>query len=116
MLRTLIATNVEFIRDHRSQVQAVTEIISSSRDADGRPRFDFRGQDQFISDIEHVLRWGQERGEFRAFDTAVYAFAIRTAIDALSPRLLVQPEFDIDTYGRGLVDLFERAVKKEKKR
>jgi AcrR family transcriptional regulator len=113
MLRTLITTNVEFIRDEQTAVQAVIEIVSSSRTAEGRPRFDARGQDQPIADLDRVLRWGQETGEFRPFSTAAYAFAIRTSIDALGPRLQIYPSLDIDEYGRELADLFEKATSNE---
>ena len=116
MLRTLIITNIAFIRDERVGVQAVTEIISNSRRKDGRPRYDVRSQDQFVADIEEVLKWGQRAGEFRRFTPGVYALAIRTAIDALSPRLLLNPKLDIDQYGKELAELFERAIVKEKKR
>jgi AcrR family transcriptional regulator len=112
-LRTLIVTNVQFIRDNRTAVQAVIEIISSSRTADGRPRYDIRGMEENLSDIEQILRWGQKTGEFRPFVSSVYAIAIRMAIDALGPRLQVYPDLDVDEYGRELADLFERAVKKE---
>jgi AcrR family transcriptional regulator len=112
-LRTFIITNVEFIRDNRTAVRALIEIISRSRTAEGKPRYDVEGQEQVVSDVEHILRWGQETGEFRAFSTPVYAVAIRIAIDALGPRLQVYPELDVDEYGRELADLFERAVIQE---
>jgi AcrR family transcriptional regulator len=112
-LRTLFITNSEFIRDNPTAVQAVIEIVSSARTAEGRPRYDMRGMEQAFSDIEQLLRWGQETGEFRAFTPSVYAIAIRMAIDALGPRLQAYPDLDVDEYGRELADLFDRATRKE---
>lgn len=113
MLRGYIITGVEFIRDHPTAVQALIEIVTSSRSPDGRPQFDARGQADAISDVERILRWGQENGEFRSFSASVYAIAIRMAIDALGPRLLAYPDLDIDEYGRELADLFEHATRRE---
>ncbi|MEX1254883.1 MAG: TetR/AcrR family transcriptional regulator [Dehalococcoidia bacterium] len=113
-LRAFITSNVEFIGGHRSDVQAVIEIISSARTAEGQPRFDVKGLEQSISDLEqHILRRGQETGEFRAFSTAVMAVAIRQAIDALGPRLHAYPDLDVDEYAVELATLFEHATRKQ---
>jgi AcrR family transcriptional regulator len=109
-LRTYIRANISFIGAHRPDVQAVVEIVSSSRTPDGRPRFDITGTEPAVTDLEHVFRWGQETGEFRAFSTNVMAITLRAAIDALGPRLRSSPELDFDAYAEELVALFERAT------
>jgi AcrR family transcriptional regulator len=113
-VRALITSNVAFIGEHRREVQALVEIISSARTPDGLPRFDVRGLEQPIADIDHLLRLGQASGEFGKFSTEVTAVAIRQAIDALGPRLKVYPDIDVDEYGEELAALFERAVRKRK--
>jgi TetR/AcrR family transcriptional regulator, fatty acid metabolism regulator protein len=113
-LRAFITSNVEFIGSHRKDIQAVIEIISSSRTADGRPRFDVKGQEQGLADLEeHILRRGQREGEFRKFATSVMAVAIRQSIDALGARLLAYPALDFKEYGEELATIFERATRRE---
>jgi AcrR family transcriptional regulator len=113
-LRAFITSNVEFIGANRKEVQAVIEIISSARTADGRPRFDVRGLEQSLRDLEEqILRRGQRHGEFRDFSTSVMAVAIRMSIDALGSRLLAYPDLDVQEYGEELAVLFEHATRKE---
>ncbi len=113
-LRVFILSNVTFIAEHLRDVQAMIEIISSARNADGQPRFDIKGLEEPVRGIEEMLRWGQQRGEFRDFDPAVMAIAIRTTIDALGPRLLVYPDLDPQRFGEELAMLFELATRKER--
>jgi AcrR family transcriptional regulator len=112
-LRAVIISNVEFIGANRRDVNALVEIISSARKPDGSPRFDVTGLERPIADLEHVLRWGQETGEFRQFSTSVMAVAIRYTIDALGPRLNAYPDIDVAEYGEELATLFERATAKQ---
>jgi AcrR family transcriptional regulator len=111
-LRAFISTNIAFIGTHRTDVQAVMEIVSSSRMPDGRPRFDVSRQEQSISDLEQLFRWGQQTGEFRAFATDVMAVALRVAVDALGPRLVMYPDIDVEQYAAEIGDLFVNASKK----
>jgi AcrR family transcriptional regulator len=115
-LRKFIVSNVTFIAEHLRDVQAMIEIVSSARTPDGQPRFDIRGLEEPISGIEQMLRWGQERGEFRSFEPSVMAVAIRTTIDALGPRLLVYPELDPARYAEELATTFKLATRAETRR
>lgn len=109
-LRTYMKANVAFMGSHRNHVQAVVEIVSSSRTSDGRPRFSVIGQEQVVSDLEGLLRWGQRTGEFRAFSPNVMAVTIRAVIDSLPPRLAAYPDLDLDRFAVELVDVFDRAT------
>jgi AcrR family transcriptional regulator len=111
-LRALITSNVAFIGAHRRDVQALVEIISSARTPEGLPRFDARGLEQPIADIDQLLRWGQATGEFSEFSTEVMAVAVRQTIDALGPRLKVYPDIDVEEFSEELAALFERATAK----
>ncbi len=111
-LRAFISTNIAFIGTHRTDVQAVMEIVSSSRMPDGRPRFDVSRQEQSISDLEKLFLWGQQTGEFRPFATDVMAVALRVAVDALGPRLVMYPDIDVEQYAAEIGDLFVNASKK----
>ena len=56
-----------------------------------------------------MLAHFQGTGEFRAnFDPLVMAMAIRSAIDAVPPRLTQDPELDVGHHARELADLFYR--------
>jgi AcrR family transcriptional regulator len=113
-LRAFITSNVTFIGAHRKDVQAIVEIISSARTPEGRPRYDMKGQEQSLRDLEeHILHRGQEQGEFREFAPSVMAVAIRMSIDALGSLLHAYPDLDVDVYGEELASLFEHATRKE---
>ena len=109
-LRAYIDGNTAFMREHRTDVKALVEIIFNYRDENGMSGLDVTKFEPAISDLEVLLRNGQKAGEFRAFDTTVMAFAIRSAIDSLPARLHAFPDIDIDRYGAELADLFDRAT------
>lgn len=98
------------MRDHRNNVIAMLEI---ARSAEGRRIFD--GDADVIDAVralEHVLSGFQAAGQFRpGFDPHVMAIAIRAAIEAASPRLALDPEFDIDRYSREIATVFELATR-----
>ena len=59
-----------------------------------------------------MLAHFQGTGEFRAnFDPLVMAMAIRSAIDAVPPRLTQDPELDVGHHARELADLFHIATR-----
>ena len=65
-----------------------------------------------VGALEHGLSGFQTAGQFRPdFDPHVMAIAIRTAIEAASPRLALDPEFDIDSYSREIVTVFDLATR-----
>lgn len=104
-LRELIISNLEFMREHPNALRALLEIIRAD---DGV----YAGQGaQAIVDVQRVLHWGQQTGEFGSFDTRVMAIAIRSAIDAVP--LVLGADEDLIAYGEELAALFERATRKE---
>jgi AcrR family transcriptional regulator len=109
-LRAYITANIEFMATHREFVIAVNEIVWAFRNADGSSKLDTGGLDLVQSDLETLLAWGQETGEFRAFSTDSMAFAIRAAIDMLPPLVSRGVEVDLQRYGEELADLFDRAT------
>jgi AcrR family transcriptional regulator len=109
-LRAYITANVDFMATRRKYVIAVNEIVWAFRNADGSSKLDAGGLDLVQSDLETLLAWGQETGEFRAFSTDSMAFAIRAAIDMLPPLVSRGVEVDLQRYGEELADLFDRAT------
>jgi AcrR family transcriptional regulator len=109
-LRAFIMSNITFIAEHLQDVQTLIEIVNSARTKEGKPRFGIEGLEEPIQAIEQLLRWGQERGEFRSFDTKTVAVAIRMSIDALGPRMLAYPDLDPQKYGEQLASLFDHGI------
>jgi TetR/AcrR family transcriptional regulator, fatty acid metabolism regulator protein len=112
MLRAYIESNLAFMRDHRNNVIAMIEI---SRSADGRRIFyDDTAVVNAVGALEHGLSGFQTVGQFRPdFDPHVMAIVIRAAIEAASPRLALDQEFDIDSYSREIVTIFDLATRAE---
>lgn len=112
MLRAYIESNLAFMRDHRNNVIAMIEIARSAR-----ARRIFYGDTAVVNAVgalEHQLSALQTAGQFRPdFDPHVMAMAIRAAIEAASPRLALDPEFDMDNYAREVATLFDRATRVE---
>jgi TetR/AcrR family transcriptional regulator, fatty acid metabolism regulator protein len=110
MLRAYIESNLAFMRDHRNNVIAMIEI---ARSAEGRRIF-YGDTDvvNAVGALEHGLSGFQTAGQFRPdFDPHVMAIAIRAAIEAASPLLALDPEFDIDSYSREIVTVFDLATR-----
>jgi AcrR family transcriptional regulator len=111
-LRAYIESNLAFMQDNRNNVIAMVEI---ARSAEGRRIF---YGDADVIDAVRALEQGlsgfQAAGQFRPdFDPHVMAIAIRAAIEAVSPRLALDPEFDIDNYASEIVIVFELATRVE---
>ena len=112
MLRTYIESNLTFMRDHRNNVIAMIEI---ARSAEGRHIF-HRDTDvvDAVRALEDALSGFQAAGQFRPdFDPHVMAIAIRAAIEAASPRLALDPEFDMDNYASQIATVFDLATRVE---
>jgi AcrR family transcriptional regulator len=112
MLRAYIESNLAFMRDHRNNVIAMIEI---SRSAEGRR---IHSGDTAVLNavgaLEHVLSGLQTAGQFRPdFNPHVMAIAIRAAIEAASPRMAVDPVFDIDNYLCEIITIFDLATRLE---
>jgi len=111
-LRAYIQTNVDFISNHRIQVVALVNIMTSVRNEQGKLRYDVTAEEPILSALEELLRIGQQEGEFRKFDTRVMAVLIRRAIDALPGLLSANRDLDLEPYKREMVTLFDLATRK----
>lgn len=114
-LRAYIRAQAAFIDTHRRQYMAILDIGMSYRSASGG-RLDQLDIDpeQLAElakfDLGTILRGGQEAGEFRAFDTARVAIAIRGALNGAVLEIAGDPEFDVRGYGEELVSVFDAAT------
>jgi AcrR family transcriptional regulator len=112
MLRAYIESNLAFMRDHRNNVIAMIEI---ARSAEGRRIFhDDTAVVNAVGALAGPLSGFQAAGQFRPdFDPPVMAIAIRAAIEAASPLLALDPEFDIDNYASQIATVFDLATRVE---
>lgn len=109
-LRAYIESNLAFMREHRKDLIAITEI---ARSGDGRRLFySDSGVTDAVHALEHLLSGFQTAGQIRSdFDPHVMAIAIRAAVDAVPPRLAIDPEFDIDNYANEIATTFHLATR-----
>jgi len=67
-----------------------------------------------VGALEHGLSGFQTAGQFRPdFDSHVMAIVIRAAIEAASPRLALDPGFDINNYASQIATTFHLATRIE---
>ncbi|SPF51924.1 Transcriptional regulator, TetR/AcrR family [Candidatus Desulfosporosinus infrequens] len=112
-LQAYLRSNIAYIAAHRMPMAALIDIVLSVRTKDGRLRYLHRSEKTDMEGLEAILRQGQNKGEFRAFDLHAMAVTIRGAIDAVGRFLVVHPNLDGEAYAQELVTLFDRATRKE---
>ncbi len=65
-----------------------------------------------VKPLQEILQHGQDEGVFAQFDTRTMAWSIRTLIDGVHRRRMIDPAFDFDTGINEMVALVERATRK----
>jgi hypothetical protein len=112
-LRAYIESNLAFMREHRNHMVAIVEIARGGLTADGQQRFYGDADvDQAVQILErHLARFQSEGGLSPDFDPRVMAVAIRAAIDAVPRRLAHDPDLDVDSYAKGIANLFHLATR-----
>jgi hypothetical protein len=113
MLRAYIESNLAFMREHRNYMVAVVEILRNGAfTADSGRRVDGRDVDVATHLLHEQLARLQAAGELRSdFDPGVMAMAIRATIDVVPHRLVSDPDFDIDSYSREIITVFDLATR-----
>ena len=112
LLSKYIATNIAYIDQNRVATRAIGDIIANFRKPDGEPHYKVEDTEPLIAGTAAMFEWGQQTGEFRAFDTRVMAVTLRSAIDGFAGQLTMSPGTDVAAYTRELTDLFLRAARK----
>jgi TetR/AcrR family transcriptional regulator, fatty acid metabolism regulator protein len=113
-LAAFVTAWVDYLRTHTRPVIALVRIYRSFRDEAGepapalRPVLDAREQDVLL--LTQILALGQARGTLGAFSAPVMAATVKAAMDDLMLQFAADPGTDVETYGRALVTLFERAT------
>jgi TetR/AcrR family fatty acid metabolism transcriptional regulator len=113
-LRTYIRVSGEYIESHRSYALALLDIGTSfrSRRLDAAPHGTSEGG-LAPPDPEAIFELGQRNREFRSFDPATMAVALRQAIDGAVLLVSRDPDFNIARYCEELVTLFDRATRRD---
>ncbi|MEW9552748.1 TetR/AcrR family transcriptional regulator [Nonomuraea sp. NPDC050783] len=109
MLRTHVLSVAEYMRGHRAELRALGEIFANLRDADGRPHYGVRTNEEIYRGLEDLYRFGRQTGEFRDFDVRVMAVTHSASVDEMFAYWVAHPDHDLDAHARELADLLERA-------
>lgn len=111
-LRAYIESNLDFIREHRNAMVAIVEIARNDVRDVRRQYYGHAEVDQAVQKLVELLTASQSAGELRAdFDPRAMAVMIRAAIDAVSPRQVADPDFDVDRYAREVAHTFDLATR-----
>jgi TetR/AcrR family transcriptional regulator, fatty acid metabolism regulator protein len=110
-VKTYVEANLNYWRDNRAHIQALTEIVLSLRNPDGTLRYDPAGYEPLYGMLEEILRAGQREGTFETFDTRVMAVTIQAAIDYANGQWVAKPDLDFDAYTKEVVALLLRAMR-----
>ena len=109
-VRAYLEANLRFLREHPTDMAALTEIGPHLRTATGRPYTSVSAQEVSVQSLEKLLGEGQVSGEFRDFDVRSMTVLIRGAVDGAARRLREEADFDFDAYAGEAVTTFTRAV------
>lgn len=105
-LRAYIEGLVAFMKTDPSGLQALMSIVLH-----GGMDWDGESEQEATSPIADVLRWGQAEGVFRDFDVQVMATTIQRSLDGIPLAQAANPDLDLDTYARELVEIFTLATR-----
>lgn len=109
-LRAYLEANLSFMAADRAAVIAVGEIVRNLRDDHGGRVFDEASNQGPLLALAGVLDAGHQTGEFGPFDSKAVAAMIRDLIDGVGSRLRGDIDYDLEKYGRELIDFVLRAI------
>lgn len=111
-LHTFIASSLAYQATRPQYSTALIEIVFHARTQDNVPyyKLDDGEEEPLAQELQHILREGQEKGEFREFDVLVMSSAIQGAIGeyTMNPNLISRVE--LESYCAELTRLFDSAV------
>ncbi|OLR91030.1 TetR/AcrR family transcriptional regulator [Actinokineospora bangkokensis] len=107
LIRAHVEARVEFLRTHPKHLRAVVEVGTGSRD----PLHQVVLQDFRTGRLHRQLTQGQAEGVLTAFDPAVAAETIASALDGAAQRAATDPGLDLTAYGRELAGFTLRAIR-----
>ena len=111
-LQAYIVAHLTYQDTHQDAYHALVEIIFNARTPDNIPyyRLNSEEDDPLRRELQDILRYGQQQGEFRNFPVAIMATAIQGAIGEYRVTPQLAATLNAMTYAEELVHLFERTV------
>lgn len=98
---------IGFMKVDPTALQAMMSIVLH-----GGYEYDDDSERESTAGIADILRWGQAEGSFRDFDVRVMAATIQRSLDGIPLAQAANPDLDLDTWARELVDIFTLATQK----
>ncbi|MFE0028364.1 TetR/AcrR family transcriptional regulator [Amycolatopsis sp. NPDC059021] len=112
-LRLYITTRVALLDEYPKHQRALQTIVNAVQTEDPELRGLAPAMAAFATEQEKRIRLGQRQGEIRELDPLVLVLAVNGALDQITNRAAVDPDFDTAACARELADLFDRAVRKQ---
>jgi AcrR family transcriptional regulator len=109
-LQTYLAVNLEYLDEHRIELDALTEILSHQRVPGQTRSLAGDAHEAAVGALAELIRAGQRSGEFRRCDARAAAHAVRASIDSLPVLLRTAPDLDLSAHARELTELFTRGL------
>lgn len=111
-LRGWIESALGYLVAHRTRMVAFYEISAGSRGDVAVTAAVTELSTGVAAALRDMLAAGQASGELRAdFDPQAVALTLIAVIDAVPPRMLRDPDFDVPRYGREVAGLFDAATR-----
>lgn len=114
-LTAYVIASINYFDTHRIQLAALSQLGTAYRPEDGR-RFDELGmtpelaEELAVLDPMTILAAGKRDGEFGDLPVQSTAIALRGAVNAVVDKILRDPGFDADGYGRDILAIFGKAL------
>ncbi|WP_439813688.1 TetR/AcrR family transcriptional regulator [Zavarzinia sp. CC-PAN008] len=112
-LLALIDASVRYMAHDRDAIISLVEIATHALQATGHLNIDPAPLNNRVALLDRMLARGQDEGVFRAFSVPVMRNAIIATVDGIAPLLRCDPQTDLDTIARELVQVFDLATRKE---
>jgi AcrR family transcriptional regulator len=111
-LHTYISASLDYQAAYPERFNALLEIIFNARTPDNVPYYKLEDDEEepLLLELQHILRLGQENGEFRQFNVLVMANAIQGAIREYAGNIILTIKITAAAYGEELVRLFDKTV------
>lgn len=111
-LEAFITASLAYQATHHAHNTALIEIIFNARTPDNIPYYKLgdENEDPLMNELQQILRDGQEKGEFGAFNVEVMANTIQGAINEYMLTNTITKKVNLETYSSELVNIINKAV------
>lgn len=112
-LNVFIVASLAYQGTHHAHNSALLEITPNARTPDNIPYYKLNDdeEDPLMHELQQILRDGQDRGDFSAFNVEVMANMIQGAIgEYMLPNTTISKKVDLETYSRELVKIVNQAL------